>query len=169
MNFIFKAVSILHKYRTAKSEDSSVAILTELSNHENSKIRRAVASNPNTPIEVLEKLSKEFPEIVVANSICELLLLENPDSKFIQLTLARSSTTPKAKLEKLINHYIEHQDYLSYLDIIFAAIANTNTTLEILEKLIKGFADSKKSRYFDLAIARNPNLQLKLFSLLKEH
>lgn len=79
----------------AVAELSNPTVLTKLSKHKNRSIRRAVASNPYTPEQILEKLSQEFPEVVRANPIFDLLLLENPDSKFVKLTLARSSTTQK--------------------------------------------------------------------------
>lgn len=50
---------------------------------------------------ILEKLSKQFPEAVVANPVVNLLLLENPNSKFVKLTLARSNTTLKDKNQKI--------------------------------------------------------------------
>jgi hypothetical protein len=41
-----------------------------------------VASNPNTPIEILEWLGEDFPEAVTGNPIFNILLLENPHNRF---------------------------------------------------------------------------------------
>lgn len=116
------------KLSLAKDEDTKSDLLILLSKDNDVNIRQAVAGNPNTSVEVLEELSKEFPEIVAANPVFDLLLLENPDSKFIKFVQARSSTTSTERLAKLVKDKNGH--------IGNNAIANPNTTLEILEKLI---------------------------------
>jgi Leucine rich repeat variant len=55
------------------------ARLTVLSVHRDPAIRQAVTANPNTPSRVLERLSVMFPEAFFANSILDLLSLENPN------------------------------------------------------------------------------------------
>jgi|GEM_PF-3629636 len=77
-------------------------LLIELGKHENSQIRSLVASNPNTLLETLESLGTEYADAIVENPAFELLKLENPNSKFIQLTLARSTKTSPKVLAKLI-------------------------------------------------------------------
>jgi hypothetical protein len=71
-------------------------LLIELAESKDRLVCQYVASNPNTTIEVLEKLGQEFPEAVTGNPIFNLLTLINPDSRFIHLSLARSSTTSSA-------------------------------------------------------------------------
>ena len=86
-------MSIEEIRKQAQHENTAPEILAKLANSQDKEILRHVASNPNTPVETLEKLGKKFPDEITANPIFELLLLENPESKFIQLSLARSSTT----------------------------------------------------------------------------
>ena len=85
--------------RQAQDENTPPEILAELATSEDKEIRRCIASNPNTAVEILEKLGEEFPDEITANPIFDLLLLENPDSKFVLLSLARSSTTSVEKLK----------------------------------------------------------------------
>lgn len=146
------------KEQLALSENCSVNTLIELSKDSNVTIRRAVASNPNTPERVLEELSEEFPEQVTANPVFDLLLLENPDSMFIKLSLARSLNTSRDKLVRLIDD--ENKDIRN------AAIANSNIDSEILEKLIERFKDSWQSNYINLAIAKNPNASSEILDKL---
>ena len=53
-------------------------LLAELASSKDFEIRKAVASNPNTPTDVLLKISTEFPKEVIENPVFDLLLLENP-------------------------------------------------------------------------------------------
>ena len=86
----------------AQDETTAPDILTQLASSEDKLIRQYVASNPNTPIKTLAKLGEEFPDEIVANPIFDLLFLENPESQFISVSLARSSTTSIERLEKLV-------------------------------------------------------------------
>ena len=54
-------------------------LLAELASSKDFEIRKAVASNPNTPTDVLLKISTEFPKEVIENPVFDLLLLENPN------------------------------------------------------------------------------------------
>lgn len=89
------------KRNIASAEDTPADILEKLSSDSDRTVRALVASNPNTPTEVLFNLGAEFPDEITANPIFNLLMLENPGSEFIRLSLARSSTTPIDVLEKL--------------------------------------------------------------------
>ena len=124
------------KKKLAAAEVTSIETLKELSKDENIVIRCLVASNPNTPVEVLKTLGAEFPEAITDNPIFDLLVLEDPESDLVRLSLARSSTTPLKTLLKLI------EDKNS--DIKLAAISNPNIHLEILEKIVESYEDSKK-------------------------
>ena len=130
----------------ARDENTAPEILIELSKSEDSQTRQYVAGNPNTPVGILEKLGDEFPDEITANPIFDLLFLENPESKFIWLSLARSSTTSAEKLNQLANH----QDR----NIRVAVAKNKNITLNILEKFVtKEYQDEN----ILAAIAKNPN------------
>ena len=91
----------------AKNENTPAAILARLASNKSKTVRQYVASNPNTALEVLEKLSNEFPEEVIANSVFDLLILENASKRhqsfFVSaIMLARVSKTPtKTFIEKM--------------------------------------------------------------------
>ena len=63
----------------AKDETTASEILIELVKNKDDRVRKAVAANPNTPIETLLSICFEFPSEVIDNPIICLLLLENPD------------------------------------------------------------------------------------------
>jgi hypothetical protein len=101
MMFDYNSNNLEIKRKIAKAEDTPVEVLQKLSRDRDRSIRSLVAGNPNTPIEVLFELGKDFPEVITKNPIFKLLLLEDPDSYFVRLSLARSSTTESATLDKL--------------------------------------------------------------------
>ncbi|MDJ0742260.1 MAG: hypothetical protein QNJ32_02740 [Xenococcaceae cyanobacterium MO_167.B27] len=150
------------KKQTATEEDTPTDVLEELSKDEDAAIREAVAGNPNTPVEVLKNLSEEFPEAVTGNPVFDLLLLDNPDSEFIRLSLARSSTTPQETLVKLV----EHRDR----KVRIAVAANVNTPLDLLERLA---SNPQEGIYLHEAIASNksasPEILDKLLGDINEY
>ena len=123
-------------WRQAQDENTSPEILAKLAKSKDKEILRLVAGNPNTPVETLEKLGKEFPDAIVENPIFDLLLLENPESKFVLLSLARASTTSVKKLRELANY----QDR----NIIQAVARNSNTPGDFLDYLYK----NNNNRYY---------------------
>ncbi|MFN6561073.1 MAG: hypothetical protein RMY28_014970 [Nostoc sp. ChiSLP01] len=141
----------------ASAEDTSDVVLEELSSHPQPEVREAVARNPNTPTKVLLKLGQEFPDAIIANPVFNLLLLENPESHFVRLSLARSTTTSEDAIARLSQ--IEDEE------ILCAVAANSNTPLRILEQFLEGppvFYDEDDAdvcdfdRFF-IAILQNPN------------
>jgi hypothetical protein len=112
----------------ATSDHTSGDVLEQLAVDAEAKVRLSVASNPNTPKEVLLNLGCEFPDTVVANPIFGILLLENPESHFIQLSLARSSTTPAKTLVILAQIPDE--------EILCAVAENPNTPSTTLEQIV---------------------------------
>ena len=144
----------------ANNSNTPLEILQELRKDIDPNVREAVAGNPNTSIEDLKELAEEFPEAITANPIFDLLLLENPESDFIRLSLARSSTTPAETLLKLIED--------KNRDVQLAAIANPNTSLEILEKIAKSYQDDSEWQKIYEAISRNPNASSALLNFIAE-
>jgi hypothetical protein len=133
-----------YKRKIASAENTSVNVLQQLSKDSDRDIRLLVASNPNTSIQVLLKLGEEFPEAIIENPIFYLLLLEDPDSLLVRLSLARSSTTASETLEKLAQDKDE---------LVRAGVAgNRNAPLKILNRLTKDYRISVKK-----AISRNPS------------
>ena len=104
-------------------------LLIELSKHEDSCVRSLVASNPNTPLETLKCLGSEFADAIVENPVFDLLKLEDANSEFVRLTLARSTKTPPEVLAKLIA--TENPD----VQICWEVANNINTPIDALGNL----------------------------------
>lgn len=86
----------------AQGENTPSKILAELANNKDLLTRQYVASNPNTPIEILQKLASEFPEEIMANPILDLLILESPQSiTAIKMAIAKSPHTSRRMLDDL--------------------------------------------------------------------
>jgi hypothetical protein len=105
----------------ASDPTTSPEILRQLSlDHEEVKIRKLVAKNPNTPITALLSLAKEFPREVARNPVIILLQLENPG-------------------------FIEEADYWDlgmilqgrYIPSIFIDSAIAQSRYDVTEKLLK--------------------------------
>ena len=133
------------KRKIASAEDTPADILQELSKDSDRTVRAKVASNPNTPTEVLLKLGEEFPDEITANPIFTLLMLENPDTEFIRVSLARSSNTPIDILYKLA----EDRNEIVRLEVT----KNANKSVNFSDKL--PFSIDREVRLY-LAIANAP-------------
>ena len=151
----------------AATIDTPVEVLRQLSEDPEAEVRYLVASNPNTPTEVLQKLGEEFPEAVTANPVFDLLALENPDNKFIKLSLARSSTTSEETLVRLVKTQIDEEE------IICAVAKNISTPIHILEKLATWFpkkcTDANSGSNVHACVATNPKTSSPLLKKLAEH
>ena len=116
------------------------------------ELRRLVASNPNTPTDILWQLGLDFPEAILSNPIFQLLQLE-------QLQLAAevppATLTSLLQCEQVPKNFMEYavsqQDYSLWLAVAY----NTHTPSQLLENL------ARKSRHQDRelirAIAAHPN------------
>ncbi|MCY7368388.1 MAG: hypothetical protein LH474_09570 [Chamaesiphon sp.] len=116
------------------------------------ELRRLVASNPNTPTDILWQLGLDFPEAILSNPIFQLL-------QFEQLQLA--AEVPHATLTSLLqceqvpknfmDYAVSQQDYSLWLAVAY----NAHTPSQLLENL------ARKSRHQDRelirAIAAHPN------------
>jgi hypothetical protein len=170
--------NIMSDYRNAEQETclnlatadtTSIEVLKQLATDKNAEVRMAVASNPNTPQDILRHLGQEFPDAIVANPIFNILLLENPESQFIRLSLARSSTTSLETLAKLAK--------LPDEEILCAIAQNPNTPVAILEQLVQhppqiyDYDDPDGTEFDRLfsCIARNPNTPESLLIRLAQH
>lgn len=152
----------------ALADHTASNLLQQLADDEDAEVRRAVASNPNTPQDVLLTLGREFPDAIVANPIFNILLLENPESLFVRLSLARSSTSS----ETLVN--------LSALpdeEILCAIAENSNTPVATLAQLVQNppqiydYDDPDGSEFDRLftCVAKNPNTPASLLIRLANH
>ncbi|MBE9228907.1 hypothetical protein IQ264_26195 [Phormidium sp. LEGE 05292] len=157
----------------AVADHTAPDLLKQLATDEDAEVRRAVASNPNTPQDVLLKLGKEFPDAIVTNPIFNILLLENPESLFVRLSLARSSSSPSETLANL--------SALPDEDILCAIAENPNTPVATLEQLVQnppqiydydhdydGLDGSEFGRLLT-SVAKNPNTPASLLIQLANH
>jgi transcriptional regulator with XRE-family HTH domain len=140
------------RWAIASDDNKPDAILIKLSEDPDYDVRQEVASNPNTPIEILERLGAEFPESIINNPIFNILLLENPNCKFVRLSLARSSATSKMTLARLANRE-DDNDW----DILWAIANNLNTPIEAFKQM---------NRHFILDFARTSYSSLQIFEKL---
>ena len=65
----------------AKNETTAPKILADLAKSEDNLTRKYIASNPNTPTEVLLNILNicfDFPKKVINNPVIPLLIIENP-------------------------------------------------------------------------------------------
>ena len=143
-------------WRQAQDENTSPEILAKLAKSKEKEILRCVAGNPNTPVATLKTLGVEFPDAIVENPIFDLLLLENPESKFVLLSLARASTTSVEKLRELANHRDR--------DIREAVVINRKTSRDIIDNIFENDSSIKES------VAKNPQTSESLLcSLAKDN
>jgi hypothetical protein len=63
----------------ASNSNTAPELLRNLASNKDYLIRQALVKNPNTPIDVLWKLGRDFPEELLNNPILSLLYVENPN------------------------------------------------------------------------------------------
>lgn len=109
------------------------------------ELRRLVASNPNTPTDLLWQLGIDFPEAILSNPVFELLQLEQlrlvAQIPHATLTsLLQCERVPKSFME----YAIDSQDYSLWLAVAY----NPHTPSNLLENL------ARKSRSQDRELIR---------------
>jgi hypothetical protein len=92
----------------ATNVNTSSDSLLKLEEFKSVKIKQALAANPNSPIELLLRLSKDFPEQVLNNPVLPLLLLEN-------LAVDIFANFPESFLLELVNNPQTSQELLGIL------------------------------------------------------
>lgn len=116
----------------AKNCNADPELLRELAASSDDLTRKEVASNPNTPTEILWKLG-EFPEELLNNPVFALSMLEDPN--FLE-------NIPHDTLCSLLQHHAVPDSFLekavdaSDWEIRLAIATNSKTPKNILEKLI---------------------------------
>lgn len=119
-------MNIQQARQAALDENTKPFVLDKLANSHDSRVRQYTAKNPNTAVETLLELGNEFPEEIITNPVFNLLLLENPQSEFVQISLFRSTTTPLDVLEKMVK-----REFFLFKNII----ENQKVDPEILDRL----------------------------------
>ena len=121
-----------NRIQQAQNETTSPDILSQLATSKDPLVRQSVASNPNTPVEVLEELGAEFKSEVASNPLIDLLFVEDCSSRFVRLTLARNPNAEAATLRRLINlNCFKLED----VDVLYAVAENPNTPNDLLKSL----------------------------------
>ncbi len=119
--------------------------LRQIATGDDWELRRLVASNPNTPTDILWQLGLDFPEAILSNPIFQLLQLE-------QLQLAaevpHATLTSLLQCEQVPQNFMEYavsqQDYSLWLAVAY----NPHTPSRLLENL------ARKSRHQDRELIR---------------
>ena len=126
--------------------------LRELAEDDNPAVRRAVASNPNTSLEVLWTLAKDHPKAVMSNSSFRLRIATN---------LSILPNAPEASLQALFTQEEAPTSWLRWGSehgswwVCQVVAANPSTPPEALSKLAED-KDSWGSSQVRKAVARNP-------------
>ena len=121
------------KLETTQSAPRSGSLrdrLRELALSDDAAIRKAVASNPNTPTDILWKLADRFPRQLLENPVFELLILENPCffGNIPDRTLKSLLRFAPESFFELLSRDIHHR-------VRREIASNSKTPLTILEKL----------------------------------
>ncbi len=109
-------------------------LLGELSCSEDRETRQAVASNPNTPTDVLFKLGVEFPQELLDNVVFSLLLLENPN---LASDIPEDTLASLLKLATVPDAFIEWGLTRKRSQIMFAVAMNPKIGKDALQTLIE--------------------------------
>lgn len=155
----------------AQNENTSSEILAELAQIEDSLTRKYVASNPNTPVEILQKLASEFPEEIMANPILDLLILESPQSiTAIKMAIAQSPHTPRRIYDVMVDFVskMRQAQNENTPPKILAQLANKDESIPIRKAVARNSSTSKKTLdYLEkdewhvlTEVAKNPNTSI---------
>jgi hypothetical protein len=160
----------------AANPETSPKTLSMLSKHFHSSIRKAVASNPNSPIETIYELLKEYPHRVVENPVFLLINFSNPNwitevpEKNITALIDRKDI-PVVLLQEIANKY---PNYIGKKALIKLAVSSVVTTLILEESILnhgnlyREIINSPKISMNSLkkfAVYGNPNTQRSLAHL----
>jgi hypothetical protein len=148
----------------AKDPETDSGKLEKLSRHLNEDIRIAVASNPNTPSNVLQHLIKYYPHEVVTNPAFYLIMLSNPNwiEEIPWADLSAIIARPNAPAV-LLKAAAEHRLAIVSIHAIRVIARNPKTPVSELERIIN------YRNYFRAQILESPNLTLDFLRTLATH
>ncbi|WP_310429838.1 hypothetical protein [Chamaesiphon sp. VAR_48_metabat_135_sub] len=136
----------------ATNPNTNPQLLRKIATEKDWELRRLVASNPNTPTDVLWQLGIDFPEAILSNPIFELLQIEQlqlvaeiPNSTLI--SLLQCERAPKNFMEYAVNQ----QDYSLWLAVAY----NPHTPSALLENLAQ--KSRRQDRELIRAVAAHPH------------
>ena len=131
--------------QTASNPNTDPQLLRKIATEKDWELRRIVASNPNTPTDVLWQLGIDFPEAILSNPMFELLQLERLD---LAAEIPHSTLTSLLQCERVPRNLMEYaltqQDYSLWLAVAY----NPHAPSALLKNL------AQKSRYQDRELIR---------------
>ena len=128
---------------------------------------RAILQNPNTPSEILQRLTEENPENFLAlaeNPVIDLILLEHPE--FIEnIAIGHLGTYRSGYLEELPlpKFFLELFAKSSNKQLRLKAAKNPNTSRDILD-----FLSQDREINIRFEVARNPNTSSNVLNFLSQ-
>ena len=138
---------------------TSPQVLRELASSISWDLRRLVASNPNTPTDILWQLGIDFPETVLTNPIFELLQLEH---LHLAAEIPACTLTSMLQCDRVPPAFMEYalsqQDYSLWLAVAYNIMTPGG--------LLKNLAQKARNQDRELirAVAAHPNTPPQLFA-----
>ncbi|VEP13171.1 hypothetical protein H1P_1870015 [Hyella patelloides LEGE 07179] len=154
---IIRVVDFINLDRNLPYSDQNISqgILDELSQYAPDSIGDSIFQYPNRGLTAFDEVKDKIPQAIVDNPLLNLLLIHNPESKFIKLALAENSQTPI----EILNILVESEDR----DVLINLVCNPDIPALILDK-IANFDDD----FLHSFIAQNPNTSGEILSNLVE-
>ncbi len=147
----------------ASNPNTDPQLLRQFAAGKNWDLRWLVASNPNTPTDLLWELGIDFPEVILTNPIFELLQLEHLDlaAEIPHATLTsllQCDRVPRAFMDYAVNQ----QDYSLWLAVAY----NLQTPSALLKNLVR--KSRRQDRELVRAVASHPNTSTHLLAEISE-
>lgn len=143
----------------ASNPSTNPQVLRELASSRSWNLRRLVASNPNTPTDVLWQLGVDFPETILENPIFEFLQIEH---LHLAAEIPHSTLTSLLQCDRIplsfLNYAVSQQDYSLWLAVAY----NTQTPSALLINLAK--KSRRQDRELIRAVAAHQNTPAHLFA-----
>lgn len=115
--------------------------LRKLSKSEDKKTRELVASNPNTPVNVLLYLADDFPRAFLVNPAFDIIVLEDPGAleRLFERTLAiilEQKECPQSIIEWAYKSYKKKNSFSSST-VLLGLVKNPYTPVKIIKSILK--------------------------------
>jgi hypothetical protein len=160
--------------------DLSDEVMRQYASHKNTRVRQAVASNPNTPVGILEKLAKDSEHLVriaIAKNpaIPETLYTDLSQDSYssVKLATAEAFHKPYSVLVGIVKPHIE-QLMLGTKPIVNdlvmkAVLENQNFPIEVLLDWYDIFRSQPNYELLEYTLAGHPKTPNEIFVLLSKH
>jgi hypothetical protein len=145
-------IEIKDPFKLAANPSTSPEVLSKLAEDASGEVRRLLASNPNTPTDVLWQLGIDFPEAILDNPVFALLQIEHLN---LAAEIPACTLTSLLQCEQVppefLDYALSQQDYSLWL-----AVAYNHVTPQ---RLLKNLAQKSRRQDRELirAVAAHPN------------